>query len=177
MASPVLDANTNVQTLELKINDISLTLPNNLNKCKFLINKGNISRDVSAQLDGEINAPIDNSNRFKSDFLRHIATLQTYAAAAAGAGWKEATNTIEINNFLKDPGTNDRNFVVSIQVVLIDAAKASADDTVGYAVNDVAIIQFPLYRSNPASAGAYGGRRRTKAIKDKSAYRTRKHKK
>jgi hypothetical protein len=182
MLSPTLDAKTDVQTLELQINGISLTLPESFNKCKFLINNGVIDRNLGGKLDGAIDKPIDNSNRFNPDFLGHIATLQTSAAAGAGAGagavWKEATNNPEINLFLKDAaGTNDRNFVVSIQVVLIDAAKASVDASTDYAVNEVAIIQFPLYRSKPAPAEAYGGRRRTKAIKDKSAYRTRKHKK
>jgi hypothetical protein len=184
MSSTPLDAKTDVQALELQINDISLTLPESLNKCKFLINNDVIDRNVGGKLDGAIDKPIDNSNQFKSSFLGHIARLQTSAAAGAGAGagagavWKEATNNPEINLFLKDAaGTNDRNFVVSIQVVLIDAAKASVDASTDYAVNEVAIIQFPLYRSKPAPAEAYGGRRRTKAIKDKSAYRTRKHKK
>ncbi len=175
MSSPTLDAKTDVQTLELKINDISLTLPDSLDKCKFLINNNVIHRNVGGKLDGAIDKPIDNSNRFNPDFLGHIATLQT--SAAAGVVWKEATTNPEINLFLKDATANDRNFVVSIQVVLIDAAKASADASTDYTVNDVAIIQFPLYRSKPAPAEAYGGRRRTKAIKDKSAYRTRKHKK
>jgi hypothetical protein len=179
-----LPGDTDVANLNFKINGVDFNLPASANKCKFLIkDSGTLaSRDATAVLDPTVlTQPI--ADRYNSGFLGHIAKLQE--SAAAGSGWTELKGATEIEGFLKVDDTTSptptkvpRNCVVSIQVVLIDAAKAAAAASGNdYDTNDVAIIQFPLYRSNPESATAFGGRRRTKAFKGKSSYRTRKHKK
>jgi hypothetical protein len=174
-----------VEGLNLKINTVPLYKNEadiRTTECKFLIKPDVIdaNRDPGAKLSDNLSNPIA-ADRFKLEFLKHIATLQT---SAGNGGWSDATND-EMVAFLKKnattslDATNIRNFVVSVQVVLIDADKTTEleDGSKPYVANDVAIIQFPLYRSNPDSATAFGGRRRTKAFKGKSSYRTRKHKK
>jgi hypothetical protein len=186
-------ANTDIADLKFQINGVDFNLPAITKKCKFLIsNTTTINRnDPAAKLNDSLDAEIND--RFSADFLGHIATLQA-SAANPSTGWDLADDN-GINNFLNvappsmpgSPTSVRRNLVVSIQVVLIDAAKAHneanntgvADADKDYGTNDVAIIQFPLYRSNPPGIApiAFGGRRRTKAFKGKSSYRTRKHKK
>jgi hypothetical protein len=177
----------NVTGLNLNINGNSL-MPDNFNdkQCKFLIKGVGQEPKKSVQLPGKITDPI--SDRFNADFLNHIAAISkddavaTAAAAAAAPaetlannGWTSANKTL-MDTFLNNSDSSMRNFVVSIQVVLIDAAKAAVAPS-DYGANDVAIIQFPLYRSKPETSGAFGGRRRTKMSKRHSTHRTRKHKK
>jgi hypothetical protein len=186
--------NHEIKGLDLTINGIPLRRGDSeiiKEKCKFLIKPTTGSRtDETRDGDAKLSDNLDNklTDRFKVGFLKHIATLQT--SAAADASWTDATNE-EMVTFLKNPlvsppsppspasgltADNIRNFVVSVQVVLINADKTVKDAGVNYDANDVAIIQFPLYRSHPAPGEQFGGRRRTKAFKGKSSYRTRKHK-
>jgi hypothetical protein len=177
-------ADPKVTELNLTINGFELNIPDNIDKCKFLIKPDSMLPDkADTPLPENLN---EADNRFHLNFLKHIAGLHTSATtdapvpstgtASGTTSWITANNN-EMTTFLKDTTDNKiRNLVVSIQVVLIDAVKASAVPSENYAANDVAIIQFPLYRSKPTGS-LIGGRRRTKAIKDKSAYRTRKHKK
>ena len=200
-----------LDNLGLKINGVDLTPKDFISSsttCKFLIKGVDQEPTTVVQLPGNIDVAIPD--RFNADFLKHIAVISgndnvAVAAAAPGqvddttninpAVWNSVNSTL-MNKFLES-GTNPRNFVVSIQVVLIDAAKAAppaapaappaapaappaapaATTAATYAANDVAIIQFPLYRSNPTAAGAFGGRRRTKMSKRHPKHRTRKHKK
>jgi hypothetical protein len=162
-------------TIGLSFNGIVdlMNMPAEVGDTKFLINPTE-PIPHTAPLNSVENGPI--TDRFQESFLKEVATI---SASAAANNWTEAT-AAQMNQFLNSNNElakdNMRNFVVSVQVVLIDAAKAAAEGTT-YGENDVAVIQFPLYRSNPEPQGAFGGRRRTKMSKRHPTHRTRKHKK
>jgi hypothetical protein len=112
------------------------------------------------------------AERFHEDYIQNVSDHIKQALTNEGTGdnkWTSATKEVlaEVIN---------KQVAIVCQIAIINQFK---DDTYLNA-NEMAVIQFPIYLrevGNDAPNGVRGGRRRTKANKDKSSYHTRKQKK